>query len=97
MPSLREGLGLALLEGMCAGLPVIASSVPAMLPLVQGAEGIAVMPGSVEELTVALRKYLEMTDEERQQAGSKVLDYVINNHGIEEFRSKYLQLISSGF
>lgn len=97
MPSLREGLGLALLEGMCAGLPVIASSVPAMLPLVQGAEGIAVTPGSVEELTAALRKYLEMTDEERQQAGSKVLDYVINNHGIDEFRNKYLQLISSGF
>lgn len=95
MPSLREGLGLALLEGMCAGLPVIASSVPAMLPLVQGAKGIAVAPGSVEELSAALREYLAKTEEERHQAGATVLGYVLDHHGVDEFRAKYYRLISS--
>lgn len=37
MPSLAEGLGLALLEGMSGALPVIATDVPAMLPLIKGA------------------------------------------------------------
>ncbi len=95
MPSLREGLGLALLEGMCAGLPVVASSVPAMLPLVRGAGGIAIQPGSVAELRDALRSYLSMTDLERAQTGERVLHYVMQHHGIAEFRAKYKELISS--
>lgn len=95
MPSLREGLGLALLEGMCAGLPVIASSVPAMLPLIEGAEGVAVTPGNVDELSAALELYLSKTDDERQYIGDKVLSYILNNHGIEEFREKYYSLVAA--
>lgn|SRR5690554_1588810 len=96
MPSLREGLGLALLEGMCAGLPVIASSVPAMLPLVRGAGGIDVTPGSVEALSEALRTYLGASYSEREAIGKRVMDYVFENHGLDEFKSKYVELLSEG-
>jgi len=60
MPSLAEGLGLALLEGMSGHLPVIASDVPAMLPLIRGAGGVAVAPADIEALRDALDRYLAL-------------------------------------
>ena len=47
MPSIREGLGLALLEGMVGKLPVIASDLPAMKPLIEGAGVAQVHEGAV--------------------------------------------------
>ncbi|KAF1033097.1 MAG: putative glycosyltransferase EpsF [Pseudomonas sp.] len=96
MPSLAEGLGLALLEGMSGKLPVIASSVPAMLPLIEGAGGLAVTPASVPELTRALDTYLGLSDEELAAKGEQAYHYLQKQHDIEVFRQEYLELIDSG-
>ncbi|EMR13672.1 putative glycosyl transferase [Methylophaga lonarensis MPL] len=93
MPSLSEGLGLALLEGMSAGLPCIASDIPAMRPLIDGAGGIACTPGSIEELTEALDAYLSMTQEQRKQNGLAAYDYLIQNHNIDYYQATYRQLV----
>lgn len=93
MPSTREGLGLALLEGMAGKLPVVASEVPAMLPLIEGAHGIAVPPGDVDALATALEKYLKLDRQALQDAGERSYQYVLENHGLDEFRAKYLSLI----
>lgn len=95
MPSLAEGLGLALLEGMCGRLPVIASDVPAMRPLVMGAGGIAVPPGDVPALTDALDEYLSLSDEEREAKGEKAFQYLLREHSIDAYRQEYLNLIES--
>lgn len=93
MPSLAEGLGLALLEGMSGHLPVIASNVPAMLPLIEGAGGIAVPPADVEALSLALDRYLQLSDEQLLVKGEQAYAYLCGNHDIETFRQQYRQLI----
>ncbi|MCO7575558.1 MULTISPECIES: glycosyltransferase [Pseudomonas chlororaphis group] len=96
MPSLAEGLGLALLEGMSGQLPVIASNVPAMLPLIEGAGGLAVEPANVPALTAALDNYLRLSDEALADKGQQAYRYLQKEHDIEVFREEYRQLIDSG-
>ena len=96
MPSLAEGLGLALLEGMSGALPVIASDVPAMRPLIAGAGGIAVPPADVDALTAALDSYLGASAAERQRLGQQAFEYLCREHSIEEYRQAYLGLIRQG-
>jgi glycosyltransferase involved in cell wall biosynthesis len=96
MPSFKEGLGLALLEGMCAKLPIIASNVPAMLPLVTGAGGIVIDPHKVESISDALIIYLDKSDKERLALGENAYKYLVDNHSIKEFKIKYLELIEDG-
>jgi len=96
MPSLAEGLGLALLEGMSGRLPVIASSVPAMLPLIEGAGGLAVEPANVPALMQALDTYLGLSDEDLAAKGEQAYRYLQEQHDIEVFRQEYLDLIDSG-
>lgn len=96
MPSLAEGLGLALLEGMSGALPVIASDVPAMRPLIEGAGGIAVPPADVAALTAALDRYLGASAQERQRLGQQAFDYVCREHAIEGYRQAYRDLIRQG-
>ena len=89
MPSLAEGLGLALLEGMSGQLPVIASNVPAMLPLIEGAGGLAVEPANVSALVTALDAYLGLSDEELAAKGQQAYAYLQKEHDIEVFREEY--------
>ncbi|MFP3494239.1 glycosyltransferase [Pseudomonas sp. SIMBA_059] len=96
MPSLAEGLGLALLEGMSGRLPIIASSVPAMLPLIEGAGGLAVEPANVAALAQALDSYLALPDDALARKGEQAYQYLKANHDIEVFRREYLELIESG-
>jgi glycosyltransferase involved in cell wall biosynthesis len=59
MPSLWEGLPLALLEAMLAGKPVIASRTSGIPEAVtDGVDGILTTPGDVGELANALRGVL---------------------------------------
>ncbi|UUQ67115.1 glycosyltransferase [Pseudomonas fuscovaginae UPB0736] len=96
MPSLSEGLGLALLEGMSGHLPVIASNVPAMLPLIEGAGGLSHEPGNVEQLKMGLDAYLALSDEALRAKGEEAFGYLQREHDIDEFRQHYLDLVASG-
>ena len=93
MPSLAEGLGLALLEGMSGHLPVIASNVPAMRPLIEGAGGLSVTPADVDSLSAALDEYLALSDEQLRAKGEQAYRYLQTHHDIESFRQQYLRLI----
>jgi len=93
MPSLSEGLGLALLEGMCGQLPIIASDVPAMRPLIDGAGGLAVPPGKADALAEALEQYLRLDDETLRGKGMQSYAYVRDNMSIEQYRNAWLQLV----
>jgi glycosyltransferase involved in cell wall biosynthesis len=60
MPSLWEGLPLAVLEAMLAGAPVVASETSGIPEaIVQGEHGLMVPPGDAHALAGALRSVLE--------------------------------------
>lgn len=62
-PSRSEGLPLAVLEAMAAGLPVVATRVGGMAEaIVENETGLMVAPGDPAELAEALRRLLESTD-----------------------------------
>ena len=95
MPSLSEGLGLALLEGMSGHLPIIASDIPAMRPLIDGAGGLAVPPADVSALSDALDRYLSLSPAELTAKGEKAYAYLCQNHAIEKYHSEYLSLVEN--
>lgn len=56
-PSLREGLGMAPLEAMASGLPLIASNINGMKDYVEnGKTGYCVNPKSVKDMVTAIQK-----------------------------------------
>lgn len=93
MPSLQEGLGLALLEGMCGRLPVLGSDIPAMRPLIEGAGGRSFPPGDEAAIAHALSDYLGMSAEQRMTHGERAYVYLRREHDIDDFRLRYRQLV----
>ncbi len=81
---------------MSGHLPVIASNVPAMLPLIEGAGGLSHEPGNVEQLKMGLDAYLALSDEALRAKGEEAFGYLQREHDIDEFRQHYLDLVESG-
>ena len=66
LASLYEGLGVAVMEALALGLPVVATDVGGVPEVVEhGREGLLVHPGHPQELAAALVTLL--TDAERRQ------------------------------
>ncbi|MFL9710800.1 glycosyltransferase [Methylobacillus sp. Pita1] len=95
LPSLQEGLPLALMEGMAGRLPLIASDIPQLRHIILGAGGIAVKPKDVDGLAEALRAYLSMDIHALQQKGEYGFRYLVKHHGINHYRQSYRQLIET--
>ena len=62
-PSLYEGFGMPILEAMACNIQVICANTSS-LPEVGGEGAIYFNPSSVDDILIALRNYLAMTDEE---------------------------------
>lgn len=95
LPSLREGLPMALLEAQAAKVPVIATKVGA-IPMVihNGVTGVLVAPGEVQHLTDALisgHYNAEMTLDMALKGYQRVKKY----YSAETMTAKYLELYRS--
>jgi glycosyltransferase involved in cell wall biosynthesis len=76
LPSLREGLPMALLEAMAASLPCVASAVGDVPSVIRRwASGILCRPGNVHDLAEALSAYL--ADPTRRQEHGRVAREVV--------------------
>ncbi len=66
LPSLKEGLGLALMEAMAFGLGVIGSDVGGIRSLIQnGYNGLLVRPADIQGLSCAILELLQNPDKAR--------------------------------
>ena len=80
MPSLDEGLPIAVLEAMAEGLPVVATSVGGLPELIEdGHTGFLVPPSDVAALTRSLRRLI--VDSRLRQA----MGFAGRNRTLENF------------
>ena len=95
MPSLSEGLPLALLEGMSAGLPVLGSSIDSLRPILEDCGGQQFEAADVDSLERELRRVFALSVQERETLGQQAYAYLRRAHAIEDFRRLYLELIET--
>ena len=93
MPSLSEGLPLALLEGMSGRLPVIGSDIDSLRPILEDCGGRVFPVGDAAALAEQLRAVLAIEPELRVKEGAQAYTYLCGAHAIEHFRQQYLELI----
>lgn len=96
MPSLWEGLPLAVLEGMHAGNCVVASASSGIPEAIaDGVNGLLVEPGSVESLARALRRVLE-DRALRERLAAAALDTATTRFSVAGMAQRYEELYRGG-
>lgn len=88
MPSLKEGLGLALMDAMAAGRAAVASNVGGIRTLIQdGYNGLLVPPGDDLALAEAIIRLLADPDK-RKYLGDNAREFIKNNFSLEKMVSR---------
>lgn len=93
MPSVSEGLPLALLEGMSGHLPVIGSDIDSLRPILEDCGGRVFPVGDSLALSQQMRAVLALDDDQRRAEGERAYAYLRSAHAIEDFRYQYRKLI----
>lgn len=99
LPSRWEGLPLAILEAMAAGLPAVVSDIPGNRDLVRAeADGHVFRPDDDADLAARLERLIEDAVL-RRQMGTSARDKVLRNFGLAErvkkMESLYAQLLET--
>jgi glycosyltransferase involved in cell wall biosynthesis len=91
LPSRTEGLPMAALEAMAAGVPVVASAVGSLPEVLGDGAGVLVPPGDVEALRDALeRLWIPGT---RQAMAEVARTRVVTRYGAEAMARSYRELL----
>jgi glycosyltransferase involved in cell wall biosynthesis len=93
MPSLSEGLPLALLEGMSGHLPVMGSDIDSLRPILEDCGGRTFPVAQPLALAEQLRALLRLPPEALAAEGERAYAYLCRAHSIEEFRRQYRELL----
>jgi glycosyltransferase involved in cell wall biosynthesis len=98
LPSLKEGLGLALMEAMACGLCVIGSDVGGIKSLIQDRyNGLLVRPADSRELSYAILELLQNPDR-AESLGTNARIFINQNFSKEqmvlETEKVYLECLS---
>jgi glycosyltransferase involved in cell wall biosynthesis len=90
LPELGEGFGLAALEAMAAGRPVVASAVASLPEVVaDGETGLLVPPGSISELQHAVVR-LARDAALRRQLGARGVERARTDFSLEAMASRHI-------
>ena len=96
LPSRWEGLPMALLEGMMAGLPVIATRVEGVDEVVQpDMHGLLVPLESSAELAEGILQLLR-SPEDRARMGKAARERVLSSYTTDHMCERYLEVIEQG-
>ena len=91
-PSRNEALGIALIEAMYSGLPVIATRVGGIPEIVRdGKTGVLVPSEDAQALASAITRLAD-DPEERNRLGTAARQYVIQHHDPESYVDRLLEL-----
>ncbi|MGH7137619.1 MAG: glycosyltransferase family 4 protein [Pirellulales bacterium] len=94
LPSLEEGMSLALLEAMAMGLPVIASAIPANEAIVeQGVTGWLGPPRDSDRLAALMLETFENRDQARR-LGQAARDSVTRRYSLDKMVDGHLELFA---
>jgi glycosyltransferase involved in cell wall biosynthesis len=92
LPSLYEGFGIAILEAMAAGKPVVASTVGGIPEfVVPGESGLLVPPGDSVALAAAIRQLLAQP-EQAKAMGGRGQEHVRKHYSMESVVRQHEQL-----
>ncbi|MHB8736812.1 MAG: glycosyltransferase family 4 protein [Terriglobales bacterium] len=91
LPSLEEGMSLALLEAMSVGLPVVATSIPANQVLVDDCHGRLVPPADSAALAAAINDLLDHADD-AQRLGEAARRRVSTDYSLDKMVTDHLAL-----
>ncbi|MDP2940843.1 MAG: glycosyltransferase family 4 protein, partial [Candidatus Omnitrophota bacterium] len=96
--SLKEGLGLGLMEAMAAGIAVVGSDVGGIKSLIRGGEtGLLVEPGDAAGLARAVSELLN-DGQKRKFLGDNAREFIRRNFNleamVEETEKFYLRCLS---
>ena len=92
LPSYAEGLPYALLEGMAAGLPVVATPVGAIPDVVsEGEHGFFVPPRDIHAIAQAIRR-LAADPAARRDMGARCRERIAGHYSIERLVDEYTRL-----
>lgn len=92
IPSIREGCGIAAIEAMAVGLPIIATDVPGLRDFREQFNGIIYATPEADSLSDALVKLIGLTTEERRELSRDYPLVARHSYGIETGVKKYLNV-----
>jgi glycosyltransferase involved in cell wall biosynthesis len=85
-----EGLPVAMLEAMACGLPVVASDIPPHREIATTAQLVPLVPvGDPAGFARAIRRVLDLSDDEREQVGRHLRACVIEHHSVRAMNRAY--------
>ena len=91
LPSLYEGLPMAILEAMACKVPVISMEVGSIKELLQDNCGVLIEPNCYEEFCLELKRLKKNTDFQKQLALNG-FNRVMQNYEIKTYRSKLQEI-----
>ena len=95
LSSLDEGLPMAMLEAMAAGLPIVTTPVGGIPGVIRSGEnGLFIEPGNVEQLKEALL-LLAGNSAMREKLGKRASETVKSAYSIEKMAQKYLAIYNN--
>ncbi|HFR3101132.1 TPA: glycosyltransferase family 4 protein [Enterococcus faecalis] len=91
LPSYHEGLPMAVLETMAAGIPNICSKVGGIPQVVNSMTGVLIEPGNIEQMKDVLIKTL-LSCEKREMMSKNARQLIKNSFSIDKYHNDWIRI-----
>ncbi|WP_300565221.1 glycosyltransferase family 4 protein [Flavobacterium sp.] len=92
IPSKKEGLGMALVEAMAMGIPVLGSNISGINFVLKDFPEFLFEVSNVEVLSAEIKKIAQKQPSERNEIGQQLRKYCIDHYSLENMISKHEDL-----
>lgn len=88
----KEGMPMALVEAMCMSIPVLGSDISGINFVLKDFSEYLFEASNSDELAAKINLMISKAEEERENVGSTLRNYVVNNFSMEQFISSHEEL-----